>query len=58
MYMLPAVPPMAQVVRLFAVLAHPPNMCKESTSCQLIIPAQQCDRTNDVYMFAVRFSMP
>lgn len=43
-----------QVVRLFAVLTHPPNMCKEATSCQLIIPAQHCDRKNDVHMFAVR----
>jgi len=41
-----------KVVRLFAVLAHPPNMCKEATSCQCIFPAQQCDRKNDVYMFA------
>lgn len=41
-----------KVVRLFAVLAHAPNLCKEATSCQLLLPAQEVDRENDVYLFA------
>jgi len=38
------------VVRLYAVLAHAPNMCKDSTSCQLILPASEVGRASDVYM--------
>ena len=41
-----------KVVRLFAVLSHPPNLCKEATSCQLVLPAEQCGRENDVHLFA------
>jgi len=40
------------MVRLFAVLNHAPNMCKDSTSCQLLVPAKHCGRTHDVYMCA------
>lgn len=41
-----------QVVRLYAILAHPPHKCKEAMSCQLIIPAEACGRKSDVYLFA------
>jgi len=37
-----------QVVRLFAVLSHAPNLCKDSTSCQLLMPAAQCGRAHDI----------
>jgi len=39
-------------VRLFAVLKHPPNLCKGARSCQLLIPGAQCGRKHDVYVFA------
>jgi len=39
-----------QVVRLFAVLAHPPNLCKDASSCHLIIPGAHCERENDIFM--------
>ncbi len=38
-----------KVVRLYAVLAHPPNMCKDAKSCQLIVPSSACGRAHDVY---------
>ncbi|KAL1514802.1 hypothetical protein AB1Y20_003888 [Prymnesium parvum] len=41
-----------KVVRLYAVLAHAPNLCKEATSCHLVIPAQECGRSNDIFLFA------
>ena len=46
------VAPSHQVVRLYALLAHPPHKCKEAMSCQLIIPAEACGRKSDVYLFA------
>lgn len=39
-----------EIVRLYAVLNHPPNLCKDSTSCQLLMPAEHCDRASDVYV--------
>jgi len=42
-----------QVVRLFAVLSHAPNLCKDSTSCQLLMPAMQCGRAHDIYMVSL-----
>lgn len=39
-----------KVVRLYAVLAHPPNLCKDSTSCQLLMPSAHCGRRSDVYV--------
>jgi Rab GDP dissociation inhibitor len=47
-----AVQPAYEVVRLYAVLAHPPNLCKEATSCQLILPAAAIGREHDAYMCA------
>ena len=44
------VEPSYQIVRLYAVLAHPPNLCKEASSCQLILPAAHCERQTDVYL--------
>lgn len=41
------------VVRLYAVLAHPPNLCKDSTSCQLLLPAAHTGREHDIYMVSV-----
>jgi len=41
-----------KVVRLYAVLAHPPNMCKEAASCQLVMPAEEVGRANDIFLFA------
>jgi len=41
-----------QVVRLFAVLTHPPNLCKDSSSCQLLMPAAQCGRVHDINLVA------
>lgn len=41
-----------KVVRLFAVLAHAPNLCKDASSCQLLMPAQELGRENDVFLFA------
>ena len=41
---------MCQIVRLYAVLNHPPNLCKDSTSCQLLMPAVHCGRSSDVYV--------
>ena len=46
------VAPRYQVVRLYALLAHPPNKCKEAKSCQLILPAEACGRKSDAYLFA------
>ena len=46
------VAPSYQVVRLYAFLSHPPNMCKEAKSCQLIMPAEACGRKSDAYFFA------
>jgi len=40
------------VVRLFAVLNHAPNLCKDATSCQLVFPAQQIGRSNDIFLFS------
>ena len=40
----------AQIVRLFAVLSHAPNLCKDASSCQLLMPAAQLGRKSDVYM--------
>jgi len=42
-----------EVVRLYAVLAHPPNLCKEATSCQLLVPAAHTERESDIYLMAV-----
>lgn len=39
-----------EIVRLYAVLNHPPNLCKDSTSCQLLMPAAHCGRSSDVYV--------
>ena len=39
-----------QIVRLFAVLSHPPNLCKGTSSCQLILPALHTGRLSDIYM--------
>ena len=36
------------MVRLYAVLAHPPNLCKEASSCQVILPAEHCGRSHDI----------
>jgi len=44
------VAPQYEMVRLFAVLAHPPNMCKDATSCQLLMPAVHCGRAHDIYL--------
>lgn len=44
--------PAHQLVRLYALLSHPPNLCKEARSCQLILPAEACNRRSDIYMFA------
>ena len=44
------VAPAYHIVRLYAVLAHPPNLCKDSSSCQLLIPAEHCGRSHDIYM--------
>lgn len=41
-----------QIVRLYAVLAHPPNMCKDAKSCQLVLPAAHCGRKTDVYLLS------
>ena len=38
------------MVRLYAVLAHPPNLCKEASSCQVILPGEHCGRTHDIYL--------
>ena len=38
----PALTALYQVVRLYALLAHPPHKCKDSKSCQLILPAEAC----------------
>jgi len=45
-----SVAPRYSVVRLYAVLAHPPNLCKDATSCQVIMPAEHCGRAHDVYL--------
>jgi len=45
-----AVAPSYHVVRLYAVLAHPPNLCKDASSCQVIMPAEHCERAHDVYV--------
>lgn len=39
-----------EVVRLYAVLSHSPNLCKDSTSCQLLMPAAHTGRSSDVYV--------
>jgi len=39
-----------EVVRLYAVLNHSPNLCKDSTSCQLLMPAAHTGRNSDVYV--------
>jgi len=39
-----------QVVRLYAVLTHAPNLCKDASSCQLILPAAAVGRAHDIYM--------
>ena len=39
-----------EIVRLYAVLSHIPNLCKDSTSCQLILPAAHTGRSSDVYV--------
>ena len=41
-----------KVVRLFAVLNHPPQMCKDARSCQLLLPAAQVGRESDAYLFS------
>jgi len=41
-----------QVVRLFAVLSHAPHKCKDARSCSLVIPATQCGRSNDIFVFS------
>jgi len=41
-----------QIVRLYAVLSHPPNLCKDATSCQLLLPGRHCGRAHDVYLSA------
>jgi len=46
------VEPQYQIIRLFAVLNHAPNKCKDSRSCQLIIPAMHCGRKNSIYIFS------
>ena len=38
-----------QVVRLYAVLAHPPNQCKDANSCQLLLPGAAVSRESDVF---------
>ena len=48
------VAPSYHIVRLYAVLAHAPNLCKDSTSCQLLLPAAQCaGRQSDVYLVSL-----
>ena len=39
-----------QIVRMYAVLSHPPNMCKDANSCQLLVPAAACGRAHDIYL--------
>lgn len=41
-----------KMVRLYAVLAHPPNLCKDAASCQLLVPAAHTGRHSDIYMSA------
>jgi Rab GDP dissociation inhibitor len=52
-YDAPCCPVRLQVVRLYAVLNHPPNLCKDSTSCQLIVPGAHCGRSHDVYLVSL-----
>lgn len=41
-----------EIVRLYAVLNHPPNRCKDANSCQMILPAAQTGRDSDVYLLS------
>lgn len=45
-------PPAYRVVRLYALLSHAPKLCKETRSCQLLLPAEAAGRKSDVYMVA------
>ena len=47
-----------KVVRLFAVLNHPPQMCKDARSCQLLLPAAQVGRESDAYLFSATSTQP
>lgn len=47
------VAPRYDIVRLYAVLGHAPNLCKDAKSCQLLLPAEQCERTYDTYLTAL-----
>ena len=45
--------PKYHMVRLFAILSHAPNLCKDSSSCQLLLPAAHCGRQHDIYLVSV-----
>jgi len=38
------------VVRLYAVLSHAPNKCKDARSCRLLIPGSQVGRKHDIHL--------
>lgn len=45
-----------QVVRAICFLDHPIPNTKDSTSCQVIIPGNQADRHNDIYIGCVSYA--
>lgn len=41
-----------QVVRLYAVLGHTPNQCKDARSCNLVLPGVHCGRKHPIHLFS------
>jgi len=46
------VAPAYYTVRLYAILNHAPQKCKDAPSCHLLLPSSQTGRRHDIYVFS------